>query len=43
MRSLPKSIDETQVLLGGTGYVCGRGLATVVFADPPKYDRGLRG
>jgi MoxR-like ATPase len=31
MPSLPKSIDETQELLGRTGYVCGRALATVVF------------
>jgi MoxR-like ATPase len=31
MRTLPKSIDETQKLLSGTGYVCGRALATVVF------------
>ena len=31
MRDLPKSIDETQTLLNGTGYVCGRALATVVF------------
>ncbi len=31
MRALPKSIDQTQELLGGTGYLCGRGLATVVF------------
>ena len=31
MPTLPKSIDETQELLGGTGYVCGRALATVVF------------
>lgn len=31
MRALPESIDETKELLGSTGYVCGRGLATVVF------------
>ena len=31
MTDLPKSIDETQALLGETGYVCGRSLATVVF------------
>jgi MoxR-like ATPase len=31
MRALPKSIDQTQTLLGRTGYLCGRGLATVVF------------
>jgi MoxR-like ATPase len=31
MRALPNSIDQTQELLSGTGYVCGRGLATVVF------------
>ena len=31
MRNLPDSIDATQDLLAGTGYVCGRGLATVVF------------
>ena len=31
MRELPGSIDETQDLLDGAGYVCGRGLATVVF------------
>jgi MoxR-like ATPase len=31
MQTLPTSIDETQALLGSTGYVCGRGLATVVF------------
>jgi MoxR-like ATPase len=31
MRALPTSIDQTQELLGGTGYLCGRGLATVVF------------
>ncbi|MGF1502838.1 MAG: AAA family ATPase [Paracoccaceae bacterium] len=31
MRPLPPSIDATQALLGETGYVCGRGLATVVF------------
>jgi MoxR-like ATPase len=30
-QTLPASIDETQALLSGTGYVCGRGLATVVF------------
>ena len=27
----PSNIDETQALLAGTGYVCGRALATVVF------------
>ncbi|MEM0923209.1 MAG: MoxR family ATPase [Pseudomonadota bacterium] len=31
MTYLPPSIDATQNLLGETGYVCGRGLATVVF------------
>ncbi|MEM8699929.1 MAG: MoxR family ATPase [Pseudomonadota bacterium] len=31
MTDLPPSIDATQNLLGETGYVCGRGLATVVF------------
>ena len=31
MRALPKSIDQTQELLGRTGYLCGRALATVVF------------
>jgi len=31
MRALPKSIDQTQALLGRTGYLCGRALATVVF------------
>ncbi len=31
MRALPKSIDQTQELLGDTGYLCGRGLGTVVF------------
>ncbi len=31
MRALPSSIDETQRLLGGAGYVAGRGLATVVY------------
>jgi MoxR-like ATPase len=31
MHALPKSIDETRELLGNTGYLCGRGLATVVF------------
>ena len=31
MHALPKSIDETQELLGRTGYLCSRGLATVVF------------
>ncbi len=31
MRALPKSIDETQEILGRTGYLCGRALATVVF------------
>ncbi|MEM7190899.1 MAG: MoxR family ATPase [Pseudomonadota bacterium] len=31
MRQLPESIDATQQLLSGTGYVCGRSLATVVF------------
>jgi MoxR-like ATPase len=29
--ALPASIDETQGMLGATGYVCGRDLATVVF------------
>ncbi|MEM7508084.1 MAG: MoxR family ATPase [Pseudomonadota bacterium] len=28
---LPQTIDATQAMLGKTGYVCGRGLATVVF------------
>ncbi len=31
MRALPTSIDETQGLLTGAGYVSSRGLATVVF------------
>jgi MoxR-like ATPase len=31
MRALPNSIDQTRELLAGTGYVCGRALATVVF------------
>ncbi len=31
MLALPKSIDQTRELLGRTGYLCGRGLATVVF------------
>ena len=31
MTALPDSIDATQTLLGETGYICGRGLATVVF------------
>jgi MoxR-like ATPase len=31
MSALPNSIDETQQRLGDAGYVCGRGLATVVF------------
>ena len=31
MRAFPKSIDQTRELLGRTGYLCGRGLATVVF------------
>ena len=31
MPSLPPSIDATQALLGGAGYVAGRGLSTVVF------------
>jgi MoxR-like ATPase len=31
MHTLPNSIDQTQELLSRTGYVCGRGLATVVF------------
>lgn len=31
MTELPKSIDATQALLSGTGYVCGRSLATVSF------------
>lgn len=29
--ALPTSIDDVQKVLGGQGYVCGRGLATVVF------------
>ena len=29
--TLPGSIDATQALLAGAGYVAGRGLATVVF------------
>ena len=28
---LPRTIDETQAVLDGAGYVAGRGLATVVF------------
>ncbi|MCL5779078.1 MoxR family ATPase [Limibaculum sp. FT325] len=31
MTAIPRSIDETIGLLGSTGYVCGRALATVVF------------
>lgn len=31
MTNQPASIDDTQALLGTTGYVCGRALATVVF------------
>ncbi len=31
MTDLPTSIDDTQALLSGTGYICGRSLATVVF------------
>ena len=31
MHALPRSIDETQSLLGGAGYVAGRGLSTVVY------------
>ncbi len=31
MSNLPQTIDETQKMLAETGYVCGRGLATVVF------------
>ncbi len=31
MTSLPSSIDDTQTLLAGQDYVCGRALATVVF------------
>ncbi|MEO0994689.1 MAG: MoxR family ATPase [Pseudomonadota bacterium] len=31
MTPIPDSIDATQDLLAGTGYVCGRGLATVAF------------
>src|SRR6187402_904797 len=31
MTALPKSIDETAVLLKANGYVAGRDLATVVF------------
>ncbi|MEL6997150.1 MAG: MoxR family ATPase [Pseudomonadota bacterium] len=31
MTKLPSSIDATQDLLGGTGYICGRALATVCF------------
>ena len=31
MAGQPQNIDETQALLGETGYVCGRALATVVF------------
>lgn len=31
MTALPSSIDETQSLIGTTGYVCGRSLATVAF------------
>jgi MoxR-like ATPase len=29
--ALPQSIDDVQTMLAGTGYVCGRALATVVF------------
>jgi MoxR-like ATPase len=31
MRALPETIDATQALLAGAGYVAGRGLSTVVF------------
>ncbi|MEM9044290.1 MAG: MoxR family ATPase [Pseudomonadota bacterium] len=31
MTQLPGTIDATQAMLAGTGYVCGRGLATVAF------------
>ena len=31
MRRLPETIEQTQIMLGETGYVCGRSLATVVF------------
>ncbi len=31
MTALPESIDATQEMLAETGYVCGRGLATVAF------------
>ncbi|MEO1493847.1 MAG: MoxR family ATPase [Pseudomonadota bacterium] len=31
MTAFPTSIDDTQALLSGTGYVCGRSLGTVVF------------
>ena len=31
MPALPASIDDTRALLGGAGYVAGRGLSTVVF------------
>jgi MoxR-like ATPase len=31
MTALPRSIDETQAMLGSAGYVCGRALGTVVF------------
>ncbi|MEO1603275.1 MAG: MoxR family ATPase, partial [Pseudomonadota bacterium] len=31
MTPIPDSIDATQDMLAGTGYVCGRGLATVAF------------
>ncbi|MFQ5565944.1 MAG: AAA family ATPase [Paracoccaceae bacterium] len=31
MRALPETIDQTQEYLGRTGYLCGRGLGTVVF------------
>jgi len=31
MTAIPRSIDDTIGLLSGTGYVCGRALATVVF------------
>src|SRR5699024_7500973 len=31
MADLPKSVDAARALLSGTGYVCGRSLATVVY------------
>ncbi|GIX14126.1 MAG: hypothetical protein KatS3mg118_2085 [Paracoccaceae bacterium] len=31
MTAIPDSIDATQALLAGQGYVCGRALGTVVF------------